>query len=610
MGKGPQYQSSSQTNAAALTTGDHPIDALIQAAEKEFSAKLQEQSLSLAEAAAVYRERRGRHPPPGFRQWYEFAAVHKAVVVEEFWDQIYADLEPLWSVRPGRLRRDAADFEMRITVRTGKASTTSEWFWTQIWLSMIQSIEHLLPDMDLALNAMDEPRIVVPWEKMRDHMAQAAKTKKLPDDVESVVSVFQRLPPPGQEQPEPKEKSRDLKWEGTKPYWLVVRRGCAPGSAARDAKPITDFDRTPQLASPFSLAHMRHGFVANYTLSTDFCHQADLQGLSGMLVEPISVSATAELFPLFGGSKLAVNNDILLPAPIYWSGEERFTGQDAADFPWDKKRDAAVWRGVATGGRNTEQNWRAFQRHRFVAMSNGTLVTLAEEEKETRSSSQAIGATTDSSGNFALPPAAYNLRAQRPQQNARRRESSGASQLGPWVSSWADVGFTDLMCGYGGQELGQCNYTGRYFGVVPGVGMAQQFTYKYLPDVDGNSFSGRYRGFLRSTSLPVKATLFREWHDSRLVAWKHFVPMDNRFGDWYAIMEYFLGDGELPGHDAVAQRIAAAGKEWADRVLRKEDMQIYVLRLLLEYARVVDERRESMGWVDDLVSGVRGRGKA
>lgn len=215
MGKGPQYQSSSQTNAAALTTGDHPIDALIQAAEKEFSAKLQEQSLSLAEAAAVYRERRGRHPPPGFRQWYEFAAVHKAVVVEEFWDQIYADLEPLWSVRPGRLRRDAADFEMRITVRTGKASTTSEWFWTQIWLSMIQSIEHLLPDMDLALNAMDEPRIVVPWEKMRDHMAQAAKTKKLPDDVESVVSVFQRLPPPGQEQPEPKEKSRDLKWEGT-----------------------------------------------------------------------------------------------------------------------------------------------------------------------------------------------------------------------------------------------------------------------------------------------------------------------------------------------------------------------------------------------------------
>jgi hypothetical protein len=39
-------------------------------------------------------------------------------------------------------------------------------------------------------------------------------------------------------------------------------------------------------------------------------------------------------------------------------------------------------------------------------------------------------------------------------------------------------------------------------------------------------------------------------------------------------------------------------------VLRKEDMLVYVLRLLLEYARVVDERREVMGWVGDL--GERG----
>ncbi len=35
-------------------------------------------------------------------------------------------------------------------------------------------------------------------------------------------------------------------------------------------------------------------------------------------------------------------------------------------------------------------------------------------------------------------------------------------------------------------------------------------------------------------------------------------------------------------------------------MLRKDDMQIYVLRLLLEYARVSDERREQMGWVADL----------
>jgi hypothetical protein len=46
----------------------------------------------------------------------------------------------------------------------------------------------------------------------------------------------------------------------------------------------------------------------------------------------------------------------------------------------------------------------------------------------------------------------------------------------------------------------------------------------------------------------------------------------------------------------VAKDIALGGKEWADRVLRREDMQIYVLRLLLEYARLCSDEREVMGW--------------
>jgi hypothetical protein len=94
--------------------------------------------------------------------------------------------------------------------------------------------------------------------------------------------------------------------------------------------------------------------------------------------------------------------------------------------------------------------------------------------------------------------------------------------------------------------------------------------------------------------------MFREWHDDRLVAWKHFVPMDNRFDDYYGILEYFIGARSLPSHDAKAEEIATAGKEWAARVLRKEDMQIYVLRLLLEYARVGADERARLAWIDDL----------
>ena len=74
--------------------------------------------------------------------------------------------------------------------------------------------------------------------------------------------------------------------------------------------------------------------------------------------------------------------------------------------------------------------------------------------------------------------------------------------------------------------------------------------------------------------------------------------MDNTFIDFYGIMEYFLGNKRkgVEGHDDVAREIAVSGKLWAERVLRKEDMRIYVLRLLLEYARLCDDEREVMGW--------------
>lgn len=350
---------------------------------------------------------------------------------------------------------------------------------------------------------------------------------------------------------------------------------------------MTNWDHAPIFTPSLAEPHMHHGFVANYTLSTDICHQPDLQALNGIFIEPQTVSATKTLFPMFGGSKLSVNNEILLPAPMYWSEEDRFTAGGEKGVSWEKKLNGVVWRGVATGGRNKKDNWRAFQRHRFVAMNNATKINRAED-------------WTEVPLNFELPSPTYDLAAQKPAQPGQPR-----THLGDWVHSWADVAFVDLMCAEE-EPNGQCYYTSPHFTVQDGIRLADQFNWKYLPDIDGNSFSGRYLGFLRSTSLPIKATVYKEWHDSRLLAWKHFVPMDNRYGDWWGIMEYFLGYGDQrKSHDAEAAKIAAAGKEWAEKVLRREDMQIYVLRLLMEYARVSDPRREKMGWVDDLLGKVK-----
>lgn len=183
----------SQKPTQGKEKGSHPIDRLIAIADKQFADVLSEQSHSLKEAAAAYRKRRGRHPPPGFEQWYAFASERNAVMVESFWDQIYHDLEPFWALDALEIRKAAWEYEMTINVRKGKATAVSDWFWTQIWLGMVQTISHMLPDMDIALNAMDEPRLVVPWEQMSEYVNKASASRGMVP-AKDVIDDFEKLP--------------------------------------------------------------------------------------------------------------------------------------------------------------------------------------------------------------------------------------------------------------------------------------------------------------------------------------------------------------------------------------------------------------------------------
>lgn len=174
----------------------HPIDTLIMEADTLFQDTMMKESHSLRNAAAAYRTRRGRHPPPGFDQWYEHAKDNGALIVEDFFDQIYHDLAPFWGLAPATMRKESWDYEMNINIRNGHATSTSNWFWTEIWLNLTQSIEHMLPDMDIPLNAMDEPRILLPWEQVNSYMDMERKSKSMPEPSE-VITTFINLPPPG-----------------------------------------------------------------------------------------------------------------------------------------------------------------------------------------------------------------------------------------------------------------------------------------------------------------------------------------------------------------------------------------------------------------------------
>ncbi|KAK4540120.1 hypothetical protein LTR36_009785 [Oleoguttula mirabilis] len=584
---------------------NHPIDHLIHQAHADFDTLLAKETHNVHDAAQAYRDRRGRQPPPHFDAWFAFAQNHSAVIVEDFFDQIYHDTAPFWGVPAQQIREQANGFLHRISVRGGNVTQRTDVeggrVWMDLWADMVRSVAEFLPDVDLAINVMDESRIVVPWEEIDGYM-QTERASRVIVPERELKTYYDGLT--GLDRNPPSE-AFDAEFSGMGPYWPLAVVGCPPGSAARKAYIETDFTTPPPLDGQFP-AGSYEGYVQNWTLAKSPCDNAALQGLHGTFVEPISIANTKKFFPLFGGSKLPMNNEILLPPAMYWTEDPFYSGGKEHGRAWEGKKDGLIWRGAASGGRNKESNWRRFQRHRFVAMVNATSVELA-------------GTGEQAPVNFALPGNnSYDLAALAGTSDSAADSStsgdgsssgsttsSSYTTLANWIKSWSNAAVVHLLCFPEDPHPPYCSYTNPYFAVARAMPMAEQYAYKYLPDIDGNSFSGRYRAFLYSTSLPVKATIYQEWHDSRLAPWVHFVPMENGFADLYGVMEYFVGfgggdgDGGVGGHDDVAKGIAMGGKGWAERVLRREDMQVYVFRLLLEYARLCDEERGVMGWREE-----------
>ncbi|KAI0404535.1 glycosyltransferase family 90 protein [Xylaria palmicola] len=561
-------------------TASHPIDDLINEAHILHANLLKERSFDVATAAARYRARRGRHPPPGFDAWVSYALEHDAIVVESFFDRIHADLAPFWGIEPRITAERAAGYEHSVNVRGGVVNTTGSTEghvpWLQLWSGLIEEAAPFLPDVDMPINYMDESRIMVPWEDVRTlvEKEQASRaTRPANNTVQSytgLAAVDAKKKKGGEQPPSPE-------WVGGN-YWDLTRAACGPDAPSRAVEALPTFESPPEFPQDWQPEFAYEGYVRNYTASLDPCQQPHLRGLHGTFIEPLTTSTSKELVPLFGGCKLATNNDILIPGAMYLTDDPMYSGGDSHGPPWARKRTGAVWRGVASGGRNKRENWRHFQRHRLVEMLNSTAVSRAEAAKTRRAET------------FEMPP-------------LDRYDGSGSGgfarrlregRIGRWLTGFANAGFTELLCFPADSG---CAYVAPHLSKVPGIPMQEQYAYKFMPDVDGNSFSARFRGFLLSTSLPIKASIYAEWHDDRLVPWLHFAPMDNTFQDLYAILDYFSRDAR---GDKAARFIAEEGRAWSSKVLRREDMLLYVWRLLLEFARVCDEKRDQLGYVDDL----------
>ncbi|KAF9450836.1 glycosyltransferase family 90 protein [Macrolepiota fuliginosa MF-IS2] len=541
----------------------HPIYSLIERAQQQWSTKLDNASKSLKEAVAEYQRRYNRKPPLGFDAWWAYVQKHNVQLPDEY-DQIYSDLEPFWGIHPRDLQAIQAEWEAHEDSYTlGKDTSDAPIDILNFTfggdrpdekvhllnpgfevIELLEDIQEYIPPFRAVFSPHDNPNLFTDWE-LRDMAVKAAAQGKYIDI---------NNPP-------------EVKLHG----WLSA---CPPLSKAWTDPLPSVFHKSPpppsqNLPEP---THTPKTFIHDHKLTMDPCHHPSLLTSHGQFLShktgPIPHS---RLIPQFSYSPSALHHDITPAMPINWIGSVK------DDVPWEDKVDSRLlWRGRNTGiwhegkGTGVEGDgngvpWSLAQRDRFVTFANtdfGEFVQVLSSE-----------------GEKEVPPKVKRYR---------------KAQMFP---SLFDVSFAaaPINCFEGD---GTCAVLESRFEFRPHQSVRASLGYKYVMDVDGNGWSSRFKRLVTSNSMIVKATVYREWWLDRIQPWVHYVPVKNDYSDVVDVMVFFAGEpgGGKGGNEELAKEIARAGKEWSLGFWRREDLTAYWFRLLLEYARVMSEEREGMGF--------------
>lgn len=79
------------------------------------------------------------------------------------------------------------------------------------------------------------------------------------------------------------------------------------------------------------------------------------------------------------------------------------------------------------------------------------------------------------------------------------------------VDRYLDFGFSG-KAGQCTEDDGSCDAIKELIEFMPTLGWNQANEYKYLLDLDGNAWSGRFHRLLSSNSVVLKSTIFPEWY--------------------------------------------------------------------------------------------------
>ncbi|KAJ7772850.1 glycosyl transferase family 90-domain-containing protein [Mycena maculata] len=230
---------------------------------------------------------------------------------------------------------------------------------------------------------------------------------------------------------------------------------------------------------------------------------------------------TTDLWPLLSMAKISpCFSDILFPGPYYYD-QSRWSSKFLRpnDIAWENKTSKLYWRGASTGGRIYGDNYRAFPRFRLV-------------------------------------------------------------ELGRNHSELIDARMTTFAGTHCTEDCDAAAIEAEYDIEGPAAPKEAVYGFKYLLDVDGDAFSGRFLGLLRSGSLVFKSTAFEEYFTDWLRPFEHYIPVRPDLGDLVDKVQW------ARDNEAEARAIQEQGMQFAERVMTDRQNDCYFAAVLLEWGRL------------------------
>ncbi|OAA56089.1 capsular associated protein [Cordyceps fumosorosea ARSEF 2679] len=565
--------------------GQHPINQIMYDSEISYRHWLVKGSTSSTSSTAIriYEDRHGgRKAPPQYKEWY--AQLRRAKIRDNF-PQIDEDLEPFWHLSPAQVRaavEEAAQLPgvATIVIKNGEASigrndaggAGADVMLTRL-VHMANNFSSHLPDMTLPINLAKSPRILPRWEARRsysrasDDAAAAAAVAAAADVIAGRSARQAEMSALAHETHVVEERGTENEGPGSQnaisaaEFRAMLRQACPPNSASR-ANPYWN---TAGFCRGCARGHSSVQLMSDWEKSLDsLCSQPDLKNLHGFYMTAPDVRPVQKLLPLFSLYKAAHFADILLPLwPEEAAPAEAGEVGDALDEPFLDRSDNVSWAGSIGQNPITPEYLRGHHKLRLL-------------------------------GQLTLPRATDKTTLIKPIMVDEVRRWLYAKRSTAAVNSKLplDVGISDYTACAGHN----CDAVKQLFGGEFHLPRASDRTkIVLLLDEDNGPSAGTLRA-LRTETMPVISTIFKTWYTSRLRPWVHFAPLDVRYQALHTTLSYFTVLEDRRDSGVMDSRgIAQQGKSWAKEALRERDQELYFSRLLMEWARLIDDRRDELG---------------